>query len=71
MLETKTVRVKPNSPKTRIVSETDSELVVEVAAPAENNKANIELIKFLSKKFGKNVKIIRGLTSKKKIIWIG
>jgi uncharacterized protein (TIGR00251 family) len=68
MPEIKTVRVKPNSPKTRIVSETDSELIVEVAAPAENNKANIELIKFLSKKFSKNVRIIRGLKSKKKLI---
>jgi uncharacterized protein (TIGR00251 family) len=68
MPEIKTVRVKPNSPKTRIVSETDSELIVEVAAPAENNKANIELIKFLSKKFGKNVKIIRGLKTKRKLI---
>jgi uncharacterized protein YggU (UPF0235/DUF167 family) len=57
MPEIKTVRVKPNSPKTRIVSETDSELIVEVAAPAENNKANIELIK-----------LIRGLKSKKKLI---
>jgi len=68
MPEIKTVRVKPNSPKTRIVSETDSELIVEVAAPAENNKANIELIKFLSKKFGNNVKIIRGLKTKRKLI---
>ena len=62
------VKVKPNSPETKIVSETADEMTVEIAAPAENNKANIELIKFLSKKFGKHVRIVRGLTSKKKII---
>jgi len=62
------VKVKPNFPETKIISETESEIKLAVAAPAEQNKANIELIKFLSKKFGKNVKILRGLTSKKKII---
>jgi len=62
--------VKPNSPKTKIISETESEIRIDIAAPAENNKANIELIKFLSKKFGKNVRIIRGLASKRKIIEI-
>jgi len=60
--------VKPDAPKTKIISETESEIKLAVAAPAENNKANIELTKFLSKKFGKNVRIVRGLTSKRKII---
>lgn len=65
------LKIKPNSPKNKIISETAGEMIVEIAAPAENNKANIELIKFLSKKFGKNVRIVRGLTSKKKIIALG
>ncbi len=34
----------------------------------ENNKANIEIIKFLSKKLGKKVCIISGLKSKLKTI---
>jgi len=62
------VIVKTNASETKIISETESEIKLAVAAPAEQNKANIELIKFLSKKFGKNVKILRGLTSKKKLV---
>ena len=62
------VVVKPNSPKTEIISETESEIKLAVAAPPEGGKANLELIKFLSKKFGKQVRIIRGFTSMKKVI---
>ncbi|MFH0869289.1 MAG: DUF167 domain-containing protein [archaeon] len=61
------VKVKPNSPKTEILSE-GAVLEVAVAAPAENNRANIELIKFLGKKFKKKARIIRGLTSKNKVV---
>ncbi len=64
------VTAKPNSPKTRITFESESEIRIDIAAPAENNRANIELIKFLSKKFGKNVRIMRGLASKKKLVEI-
>ena len=63
------IKVKPNARKTKILKEGD-ELEIAVAAPASDNKANQELIKFLKKKFKKDVKIIRGLTSKKKIIKI-
>ncbi len=63
------VKIKPNASKTEILSE-GKEFEIAVAAPAENNRANIELIKFLGKKFGKNARIIRGLTSKRKIIEI-
>ncbi|MBI4095293.1 MAG: YggU family protein [DPANN group archaeon] len=62
------VKVKPNSPETKIVSENGAELVIAVHAPAENNKANIELIKFLSKKFGADVRIVRGLRGRNKIV---
>jgi len=68
MPEIKKIIVKPNSPKTKIISETESEIKLAVAAPPEGGKANLELIKFLSKKFGKEVKIIRGFTGRKKII---
>jgi hypothetical protein len=68
MPEIKKIIVKPNSPKTKIISETESEIKLAVAAPPEGGKANLELIKFLSKKFGKTVRIIRGLTSRKKVI---
>jgi uncharacterized protein (TIGR00251 family) len=38
--------------------------------PAEDNKANIELLKLLKRYFGAEAKIIKGLTSKNKIIKI-
>ena len=41
---------------------------VAVAEPAEDNKANIELIKFLSKQLGKKIRILRGLKSKEKLL---
>ncbi|MFH1211335.1 MAG: DUF167 domain-containing protein [Candidatus Woesearchaeota archaeon] len=64
------VIVKPNSGKNRI-AEWDAEenaLRVELKAPAQENKANIELIKFLSKEAGRRAGIKTGLTSRKKII---
>ena len=61
------ILVKPNKTKTRIVSYGDV-CVVEVAAKAESNKANIELIKFFSKLSGKRVRIKTGLKNKKKVI---
>ena len=60
------VIVKPNAKKTEILSEENNTLKIAVAAPPEKNKANIELIKFLSKKFGP-VKIVSGLSSKTKV----
>ena len=64
--------VKPNSKKTQIVSYDDarSAFRVDVAAPAEDNRANIEIIKFFSRLVGKRVQIIQGLTSKQKILQI-
>ena len=64
------VTVKPNSPKTKILSESESEIKLAVAAPPEGGKANLEAIKFLAKKFGKNVEIVRGFSSRKKIVRI-
>ena len=64
------VKVKPNAKKTRIVSHEEDLLKVEVAAPAEDNKANIELVKFLSKKLKKKVRIKSGFRSKEKVLFI-
>lgn len=61
------VKVKLGAPKTKILSE-GAVLEVAVAAPAENNRANIELIKFLGKKFKKKARIIRGLTGRNKLV---
>ena len=62
------VIVKPNSSKNEIQYEENKKcLKVFIKAPPENNKANIELIKFFSK-LGKKVKIIKGLKSKNKTL---
>jgi uncharacterized protein (TIGR00251 family) len=64
--------VKPNASKNEITGYDDSRKAVKVniKAPAEDNKANVEVVKFFSKLTGKEVKIITGLKSKKKIIRI-
>lgn len=62
--------VKPNAPKTKILSESATEIKLAVAAPPEHNKANIEVIKFLSKYFGADVRIVSGLKAKRKIVRI-
>lgn len=64
------VVVKPNSKKTEILSWDGKVMKVAVAKPPENNKANIELVKFLSKKLGKSVRILNGFTSKKKLLLV-
>jgi len=66
------VILKPNSLKNRIVK-FDSEkntYRIEIKAPAQENKANLELIKFLSKSLKKNIKIIQGFKSREKLIKI-
>lgn len=68
LLSSFTIKVKPNAPKTEITGVEGNILKVSVKAPAENNKANIAIIKFFSKLTGKHVKIVRGLTSKTKIL---
>ena len=64
------VIVRPNAKKNEIkeFDEQKQAYRVSIKAPAEDNKANIELIKFLSKELGKKVKIISGLRSKEKLI---
>lgn len=62
------VRVKPRCNKTCIVSYLDDVLFVDVAAPADKNKANVELVKFLSKQLGNQVRIKSGRASKEKTL---
>mgnify|MGYP001502562899 CR=1 FL=1 len=60
------VIVKPNSSKNEITKEVNGVLYINIKAIPENNKANIELIKFLKKYFKKDYKIVSGFTSRKK-----
>ena len=62
--------VKPNADKTEILGYDESKKTVKIAiaAPADKDKANKELIRFLSKILKRNVKIKSGLRSKEKTI---
>ena len=66
------VILKPNSSKNKI-KEFDSErnaYRIEIKATAQDNKANVELVKFLSRALKKDVKIIKGFKSREKLIKI-
>ena len=62
------VKVRPNSGEQKIEKISDSEFIVRLKMIAEDNKANIELMKLMKKYFGKHIKIIKGLKSSMKII---
>ncbi len=65
------IKAKPNSKKSQI-EKSGEFYVAHLKSPPEKNKANIELIKLLSKKFkvsSKNIKI-KNPTSKNKIVEI-
>ncbi|MBW2991539.1 DUF167 domain-containing protein [Candidatus Woesearchaeota archaeon] len=62
--------VKPNKKKNYVLGYDYEKkaLIVEIAAPAEQNKANKEVTKFLSKLMKKRVRIKSGHTSKEKLL---
>jgi len=62
------VNVKTNSGKQEVEKISENEFKVFLKSVPENNKANLELEKILSKYFKKQVKILRGKTSKKKVV---
>jgi len=65
------IKVQPNSGRQEIQFDIDGKIKkVFLKKPAEDNKANKELEKFLSKYLKKQVKIISGHTSKNKTIEI-
>lgn len=61
------VLVKPNS-RDESIEWNGEVLKVSITAPAEDNKANIAVIKLVSREAGCQVRILRGLTSKKKVL---
>ena len=64
--------VKPNSNKSEIIGYDDTReaIKVNIKAPADKNKANIEVVKFFSRLLKKEVRIKVGLTSKEKVLLI-
>ncbi|QQG38620.1 MAG: YggU family protein [Candidatus Woesearchaeota archaeon] len=69
-ISTLKILVKPNSKENKIIAyDKERELYkVNIKAPAESGKANLEIIKFFSKLTKKKVSIISGLSSKRKIL---
>ena len=63
---------KPNSPKTEITgySKSKDALKVSIAAPADKDKANREIVKFFSRLLKNKVVIAHGLKSREKILKI-
>ncbi len=49
------VKVKPNSKKQKIERISSEEYIISLKNLAENNKANLELIKLLEKYFNKKI----------------
>ncbi|MFC2134533.1 DUF167 domain-containing protein [Bacteroidota bacterium] len=65
------IHVKPNSNKTQIKGYDDNKgLLVDVAASADKNKANVEVVKFFSKLLKKKVEIKKGMRNKDKLLLI-
>ena len=65
------VKVKPKSGMRKVESFGDNRYLVYLKEPPENNKANVELIKVLSKFLGTppgRIKIKTGFTSNNKIL---
>lgn len=69
-----TVRVRPGAKETMITEFlADGTVKIDLAAPAEDGKANAELVRFVAEKHGvskENVRIVSGMRSRKKLIRI-
>lgn len=64
--------VNPNSKETKILEEDLENKVIKIALkePAEGNRANKELVKFIKKQLKREVKIKKGLNSREKLLEI-
>ncbi len=57
------LRVQPNAPRSEVVGVLGDQLKVRVAAPADDGKANRELVRFVAQELGvarSSVRIVRG-----------
>lgn len=67
------IKLKPNAKASALEELADGTYKAQVRSPALENKANLELIKLLSKYFGvsrSQIKIIRGLKGREKVVEI-
>jgi len=63
------IKVKPNSSE-QSVEKIEDVYVVKLKSPPEDGKANLELVKLLSKYFGFEVKIKSGFNSRHKVVQV-
>lgn len=61
-------KVKPNSNFEKIEKISENEYKINLNSAPDKNKANIELVKILKKHFKKDIKIIKGMKSRDKIV---
>jgi uncharacterized protein (TIGR00251 family) len=66
----KKIVVKSNARKSEILEESEDQLKIAIASPAQDGKANAELIRFLKKERGWKCTILKGKTNKNKLIQI-
>ena len=64
------VRVKPNAEKDEILGWDGYVLKVAISAPAEGNRANLALLKFLRKSGKRRISFISGLKSREKLLLV-
>ena len=62
------IKVIANSDKDEVIE--GEVLTVRVKVPAKENKANVAVTKILKKYFSGDVRIVKGLTSRRKVIEI-
>lgn len=62
------VKVYPGSGREEIIKISEKGYKAYLKKPAKDNKANLELLKLLKHYFKGNIKIIKGLKSRNKII---
>lgn len=62
------VKVRTNCPKTEIIENEGNFYKVNVRAAPEKGEANLEIVKFFSKLFKKEVRIVKGFKSKEKVL---
>ena len=68
---TLSIRVQPGAARTAIVGPHGDELKVRVSAPANEGKANEELVRFLAKRIGvgaRDVEILSGHQARSKVV---
>ncbi len=59
---------KLNCKKTEIIKQDQDTYYINVKGKAENNEANIEIIKFFNKCFNRPIEMINGFKSKRKLL---